>query len=49
MDQEKTSSDILFSSLVENYMEDMGNRLKPTTMENKKNIIDSKLLPYFPA
>lgn len=37
----------MFSSLVENYLEDMSHRLKPTTMENKKNIIDSKLLPYF--
>lgn len=47
MDQEKNSSDILFSSLVDNYMEDMEHRLKPTTMENKRNIIDGKLLPYF--
>ncbi|MCD8217167.1 MAG: site-specific integrase [Clostridiales bacterium] len=47
MDQEKNTSDILFSSLVENYMEDMEHRLKPTTMENKRNIIDGKLLPYF--
>ncbi len=28
-------------------MEDMKNRLKPTTMENKRNIIENKLLPYF--
>lgn len=47
LNQQKTSSDILFSSLVENYMEDMKNRLKPTTMENKRNIIENKLLPYF--
>ena len=46
-DQQNTSSDILFSSLVKNYMEDMEHRLKPTTMENKKTIIDGKLLPYF--
>lgn len=47
LDQQHASSDILFSSLVENYMEDMGHRLKPTTMENKRNIIEGKLLPYF--
>lgn len=47
LDQQSTSSDILFSSLVENYMEDMEHRLKPTTMENKRNIITGKLLPYF--
>lgn len=47
LDQEKTNSDMLFSSLVENYMEDMQHRLKPTTMENKQNLIKSKILPYF--
>ncbi len=47
MDQEKNTSDILFSSLVENYLEDMSHRLKPTTMENKRFIINGKLLPYF--
>ncbi len=47
MDQQNTTSDIMFSSLVENYMEDMEHRLKPTTMENKWFIIEGKLLPYF--
>ncbi len=47
LDQQNATSDILFSSLVENYMEDMSHRLKPTTMDNKRNIIDSKLLLYF--
>lgn len=46
-DQQNTTSDILFSSLVENYLEDMKHRLKPTTMENKRFIIEGKLLPYF--
>lgn len=46
-DQQNNTSDILFSSLVENYLEDMKHRLKPTTMENKRNIIESKLMPYF--
>lgn len=47
LDQQVNSSDILFSSLVENYMEDMEHRLKPTTMENKRFIIETKLPPYF--
>lgn len=47
LDQEKNTSDILFSSLVENYMENMSHRLKPATMENKNFIIKGKLLPYF--
>lgn len=47
LDQQSNTSDILFSSLVENYLEDMEHRLKPTTMENKRFIITGKLLPYF--
>lgn len=47
LDQQNNTSDILFSSLVENYMEDMSHRLKPTTMENKQFIINGKLIPYF--
>lgn len=47
LDQQNNSSDILFSSLVENYLADMEQRLKPTTMENKRHIIRTKILPYF--
>ena len=47
LDQQKNSSDILFSNLVEVYLEDLEHRLKPTTMENKKYIISSKIIPYF--
>ena len=47
IDQQGCTSDILFSSLVANYMEDMEHRLKPTTMETKRHIIETKLLPYF--
>ena len=47
LDQQNVTSDILFSNLVENYMEDMSHRLKPTTMENKRFIITGKLLPCF--
>ena len=47
LEQQNNTSDILFSSLVKNYLEDMEHRLKPTTMENKRFIIEGKLLPYF--
>lgn len=47
LDQLHRNSDILFTSLIENYMEDMGHRLKPTTMASKEYIINTKLLPYF--
>lgn len=36
-----------FSSLVELYMEDCQSRLKPTTLANKKYVIDLKILPFF--
>jgi integrase len=47
MNQQNNTSDILFSNLVANYIEDMKHRLKPTTMENKQSIIAHKILPYF--
>lgn len=47
LDQQSKSSDILFSNLIENYLEDMAHRLKPTTIENKRYLIKGKLLPYF--
>lgn len=46
LDTLSKSSDILLSSLVETYMKDMKHRLKPTTMENKRTMIESKILPY---
>ncbi len=36
-----------FASLVELYIQDCENRFKPSTMLSKKNIIYSKILPYF--
>ena len=36
LDQQSGTNDILFSSLVENYLDDMEHRLKPTAMENKQ-------------
>jgi len=41
------SCDMTFGSLVELYMEDCQSRLKPTTLENKKYVIDLKVLPFF--
>lgn len=40
-------SDIMFPALVENYMADLGTRLKPTTMENKRCIFETKIVPCF--
>ena len=41
------SCDMLFSSLVELYMEDCKPRLKPTTYANKEFLIGAHVLPYF--
>ncbi len=38
---------MLFSSLIELYLEDCRSRIKPTTYFNKENIINTKILPYF--
>ena len=43
----KTSVDITFANLVENYMNDCKVHLKPTTLANKHHLISTKLLPYF--
>ena len=47
IDQQKKSSDILFTNLVENYLADMEHRLKASTMEGKRYLFDTKLIPYF--
>lgn len=41
------NSDISFPSLVENYFEDLATRLKPTTLETKRSIFETKITPYF--
>lgn len=43
----QVNTDITFSALVENYMTDLATRLKPTTMETKRSLIETKLLPFF--
>lgn len=47
LEKQNGNCDILFSSLAENYFEDMSHRLKPTTLENKRFLFETKLLPYF--
>ncbi len=42
----KTDIGITFENLVTNYMQDCKARLKPTTYENKKLLIYTKLIPY---
>lgn len=46
---EKQQADLTmaFSSLVELYFEDMEHRLRQSTIENKKYIIDLKIKPFF--
>ena len=46
---EKSSKDptITFSALLDNYLEDMRLRLKPTTMANKEAVYRSKIKPFF--
>ncbi len=39
--------DMLFEHLYDIYMEDCATRLKPTTLENKRVLIELKILPYF--
>jgi integrase len=47
LQKQAMSSDIAFSNLVENYLEDMGTRLRTTTITNKKYLIELKILPFF--
>lgn len=44
LDQLGKSSDILFSNLIENYLEDMRHHLKITTMTGKEYLITKKLV-----
>lgn len=47
LNKESGNCDITFNNLVQLYLEDMEVRLKSSTMDTKRNIIDSKILPYF--
>lgn len=47
LNKTKTSCDMLFSHMVELYLEDCRPRLKPTTLNTKETMIQGKILPYF--
>lgn len=47
LQKEAMSSDIAFKNLVENYFDDISTRIRITTLENKKYVINLKILPYF--
>ena len=41
------SCDMAFGDFVELYLKDMENRLKENTMQTKRSLIETKILPYF--
>jgi len=45
--QGSRSCDMTFGSLVELYLDDMKDRLKGTTMQNKRYLIEKRVLPFF--
>ncbi len=47
LQQQAASPDILFKNLYAVYLEEMSARLKHSTMQIKKNICETKILPYF--
>lgn len=47
LSKERPTPDMNFSAIIELYLEDTQNRIKPTTLENKKYLIYTKILPYF--
>lgn len=47
LDKYSKSPTILYSSLVENYLDDMATRLKITTIKNKRSLFETKVFPFF--
>ncbi|MBQ3115291.1 MAG: site-specific integrase [Clostridia bacterium] len=47
LNKEQRDVDITFEMLVQEYFKDLETRLKKTTIENKKNIFETKITPYF--
>ncbi|MEG1061434.1 MAG: site-specific integrase [Oscillospiraceae bacterium] len=47
LDRQQANPQMTFGSLIDLYTEDMTNRLRRSTMENKKHLIETKLRPYF--
>lgn len=47
LQKNKADFDMPFEEFIEIYLDDMGNRLRATTLDNKRYIINDKVLPYF--
>jgi integrase len=47
LDKLQSSPQMMFASLVDLYMADMTNRLRQSTMNTKRHMIDTKLIPFF--
>lgn len=47
LEGQQNNCDIEFKTLVDLYMEDVATRVRSTTLENKKYVIDLKITPYF--
>lgn len=47
LDKLQANPQMTFASLVDLYMADMGNRLRLSTMNTKKHMINTKIFPYF--
>ena len=47
LSKQQEDVDMLFSSFLELYFEDMSHRLRETTVSNKKFMINAKILPFF--
>ena len=47
LEKQAGNPDMTMQSLYEAYMEDMTGRLKDSTLQHKRNIYETKILPYF--
>ena len=47
IEQSNGSVGMLFKDFVNIYLKDMSHRLKPSTIANKRYMIDTKIIPYF--
>ncbi len=47
LSKQQANQDMTFQTLVDLYFEDMGSRLRKNTLDSKKNITTSRILPYF--
>lgn len=45
--KQSANPDMTFQALYEIYMEDMSGRLKESSIQHKKNIYETKILPFF--